>query len=211
MGGVAMKVDLGRVEVVTMRELTLHTAAVIDRLRAEGLPRVVVKHGRFQAALWPLRSGIEADALSSAVDASDFVLQGSAKGVPVQDLIQDADKPAPGRVDLSVDAPEADEPRPMSQEENDEVDVIEGRQHSYGIATMSELSQNPSTVVSRVREGERLVVTRHGRFLALLVPLPPNLESRLLASVPDFMGTLDDGNREFSSGLPVDVAKAWTS
>jgi prevent-host-death family protein len=36
-----------------------------------------------------------------------------------------------------------------------------------------ELRQNLSVYLDRVKEGERLEVTEHGRPVALLVPLPP--------------------------------------
>ncbi len=41
-----------------------------------------------------------------------------------------------------------------------------------------ELRQNLSVYLDRVKEGERLEVTEHGRPVALLVPLPPE-EDRL--------------------------------
>lgn len=37
-----------------------------------------------------------------------------------------------------------------------------------------ELRQNLSVYLDRVKEGERLEVTEHGRPVALLVPLPPD-------------------------------------
>lgn len=173
MRNAASRVDLAQVEVVSMRELVQHTAAVIQRLRAEDVPRVVVKHGRFQAVLWPLSTGIE-DLLSSAVNLGDLSVAGSAEGVPVQDLIQNPS--AAQRVDASVDAPEAAESH-------------RSRDQTFGMATMAELNQGTSAVVDRVHRGEHLVITRHGHFVALLVPLPPNLES-LLGRVPDFTSIL---------------------
>lgn len=188
------RVDLGRVEVVTMRELTLRTGAVIERLRAEGVPRVVVKHGRFQAALWPLPPGVEADLLSAAVESGDLSLQGSTGGARAQDLIARSSGAAGGE-DQSGPGPA--------------VTTAQRPNQTFATATMSQLSQQPSTVISRVRDGERLIVTRHGRFVAILVPLPPNLESQLLASVPDFLATLDAGHGAHRSGMPVDIARAW--
>lgn len=46
-----------------------------------------------------------------------------------------------------------------------------------------ELRQNLSVYLDRVKEGERLEVTEHGRPVALLVPLPPadDLYARLVA------------------------------
>jgi prevent-host-death family protein len=192
---VATRVDLGRVEVVSMRELTLHTAAVVDRVRMDGCPRAIVKHGRFQAALWPLPAGLESKMLADAVDRGRFVLEeGSAVAVPVQDLVAgDAGVPDDGH-----------EPS-ITPEGSGRA----GQDQRYGIATMSELNQKSSEVVGRVRDGEHLVLTRHGRFVALLVPVPQNLESMLLARAAAFMETLDDGTNGSSSGLAVDVAQAW--
>jgi prevent-host-death family protein len=187
----AIRVDLGRVDIVSMRELTLNTAHVIERLRSDGLPRVIVKHGRFQAALIPLRAGIEGELVSSAIDVNGLIRRGSTEAVPVEDLIRDTTISSP-----EVGATETRQPDP---------------QQRYGVVGMSELSQRPSAVVSRVRDGEHLVITRHGRWVAILMPLPTNFESSLVSKLPDFMATLDDGTREFSSSMTIDQAEAWYS
>ncbi|HEX9800795.1 MAG TPA: type II toxin-antitoxin system prevent-host-death family antitoxin [Thermoanaerobaculia bacterium] len=63
-----------------------------------------------------------------------------------------------------------------------------------------ELRQNLSVYLDRVKEGERLEVTEHGRTVALLVPLPPEQDpiARLVAEgkmIPA-KGSLGDWLRE---------------
>lgn len=48
-----------------------------------------------------------------------------------------------------------------------------------------ELRQNLSVYLDRVKEGERLEVTEHGRPVALLVPLPDASENSLARMIAD--------------------------
>lgn len=48
-----------------------------------------------------------------------------------------------------------------------------------------ELRQNLSVYLDRVKEGERLEVTEHGRPVALLVPLPDANENSLARMIAD--------------------------
>lgn len=48
-----------------------------------------------------------------------------------------------------------------------------------------ELRQNLSVYLDRVKEGERLEVTEHGRPVALLVPLPDDNENSLARMIAD--------------------------
>ncbi len=172
-----------------MRELTLHTAEVIERLRAERRPRAVVKHGRLQATLWPLEPGIESLLVRRALQSGYFTVGASGQSRLVDELLENE----------------------ASDERTRVVEPTNRRESVYSTVSMTELNQKPSVVIGRVREGERLVVTRHGRFLALIVATPPGLESRLLASIPDFMATLDNGQRDgVGHGMLVDVAEAMT-
>lgn len=185
------KVDLGRVEVLTMRELTLHTARVIERIRQDAQPRAIVKHGRFQALLWPLDEDFDSRLLARAIQKGDFIVDPSGGGRPVDELISEE----------TADGPEVVSPSSEAQESH--------RDQDYSTVSMTELNQATSAIVERARAGQGLFITKHGRYLALLAPLPDNLESRLIAAVPEFLATLDMGSRDgVGHGLSADVAKA---
>jgi prevent-host-death family protein len=187
----AQRVDLGRVEILTMRELTQHTARVIEQVRKEGRPRAVVKHGRFQASLWPLEDGFESWLLAKAVSAGDLVVDLSGEGRSVDDLIAE---------ETSMEGGGAS---PAGEDLRRHPDQI------YGTVSMTEFNQATSAVIERVRGGQRLIITRRGRYLALLAPLPKNLASLLLATAPEFLRTIDAGkDGEVGRGFPVEVIEA---
>lgn len=183
----ALRVDLGRVEVLNMRELTLHTARVIEQIRKDGLPRAIAKHGRFLASLWPLAENFESELLARAIGEGKMSVDLSGDGKPVDELLSEET------------AMESDE-NPYSAESP-----------AFGAVSMAEFNQSTSAVVERVHAGQRLFVTRHGRYVALLTPLPKNLESFLIASVPEFIQTMDMGSRDgVGYGFQADIAEALT-
>jgi antitoxin (DNA-binding transcriptional repressor) of toxin-antitoxin stability system len=49
-----VKAPLGEARLVTMRELSQHTAQVIAEINDRDEPALVTRHGRFQAIIWPL-------------------------------------------------------------------------------------------------------------------------------------------------------------
>jgi antitoxin (DNA-binding transcriptional repressor) of toxin-antitoxin stability system len=188
---IAQRVDLGRVEVLTMRELTLHTAHVIERIRKDGLPRAIVKHGRFQASLWPLEENFESRLLARAISDGNIIVDPSGRGRSVDELL------------LEEAATDSDVTSHTSERQE--------RHQEYSTVSMTEFNQATSAVVERVHAGQRLFVTRHGRYLALLTPLPQNLESLLLANAPEFLRTVDTGSRDgVGHGLPAGIAEAMS-
>lgn len=68
------------------------------------------------------------------------------------------------------------------------------------IVTMRELSQRTAQVMAEVNEsGRPALITRHGRFLAVLWPVPTaKIESFLLSNMDEFlnMGEFDDQETE---------------
>jgi prevent-host-death family protein len=75
--------------------------------------------------------------------------------------------------------------------------TVKSRESRVGVR---ELRQNLSVYLDRVKEGERLEVTEHGRPVALLVPLPPKndvlarlrAEGKLSTPKGDFREWLDN-------------------
>ena len=66
-----------------------------------------------------------------------------------------------------------------------------------------ELRQNLSVYLDRVKEGERLEVTEHGRPVALLVPLPEANENSLARMIADGRVIAAQGDlREFLRNNP---------
>lgn len=65
------RVELEEARVVKMRDLTLHTSAVIDEINKSGEPALVSKHGRFVALITPLAG----HSIESLVLASDPALR----------------------------------------------------------------------------------------------------------------------------------------
>ena len=70
------------------------------------------------------------------------------------------------------------------------------------LVTMRELNQNTAAVIDAVNEsGQPAVVTKHGRFVALLTPLAgQNLEGRLAARLLEEQGVLAPGEVEVQPG-----------
>ena len=65
-----MKVDLGSARIITVRELSRDTAAVLREINESGEPAIVSKHGRLVAMLAPLDGAkLELVALQSASSA----------------------------------------------------------------------------------------------------------------------------------------------
>jgi prevent-host-death family protein len=99
----------------------------------------------------------------------------------------------------------------LSEESPQEPGAISGAGRTgqrYGVITSQSLSQRPSAVLARVEDGERLVVTRHGRFMVFLLPLPKEMTAQLLASAVAFLASLDSGSRDGEGyGYPVDLAE----
>ena len=52
--------------VVSMRELTQHTAQVVERIRESGQPTILTKHGRFLAIITPVDDSAVIDAVLNA-------------------------------------------------------------------------------------------------------------------------------------------------
>jgi len=78
-----------------------------------------------------------------------------------------------------------------------------------------ELRQNLSVYLDRVKEGERMEVTEHGRPVALLVPLPEGPENSLAAMIADgrvipARGNLADFLRENPPLPPLPGPKSLT-
>lgn len=61
-------------------------------------------------------------------------------------------------------------------------DMDDSRTPQVGVR---ELRQNLSVYLDRVKEGERLEVTEHGRPVALLIPLPDANENSLARMIAD--------------------------
>lgn len=193
----AIKIDLGRVEVVTMRELTLHTAKVIDRVRTERRSRLIVRHGRFQAWMHPIDSGREAWVVREATKRGMLVVQSSGPARTVDDLL--------GELEAEEAASEDEGPHAGP-------DAGGTRTGTFGVVTMSELNRAPSRVIDQVRSGASLIVTKHGRMCVLLATLPDGVEAALLREVPGgpgFLKTADMGSRDgVAYGFKADVAAA---
>ncbi len=65
------------------------------------------------------------------------------------------------------------------------------------IVTMRELSQRTAQVIDEInKNGKPVLLTRHGRFLAVITPLAPRqVESVVLAHLGDFLREAEEGVR----------------
>ncbi|MGH9519338.1 MAG: type II toxin-antitoxin system Phd/YefM family antitoxin [Terriglobales bacterium] len=70
-----------------------------------------------------------------------------------------------------------------------------------------ELRQNLSVYLARVKDGERLEVTEHGRPVALLVPLPP-AEATLERLIAEGLATRPKGDL-LKLGPPPPLPPGW--
>jgi len=175
------------VEVVTMRELTLHSAAVIDQVRDLKRIRVITRHGRLAGFIEPLPD--ETTGVLFAWALTNGVLALPSAQAP--GLTSDEMRP-------SVDDVPTSEQRAVLPEK-------------VGVATSRELSQHTREVMDRVGNGEHLVVTRHGRPVVALHPFSEGILASLLSEVPEFVGTEDSGRRDgIAYGVPTSMVAALT-
>lgn len=189
----ATRVDLGRVEVLTMRELTLHTAQVIDKVRAEAKLVTLTRHGRLVGYMEPVADGTPGMLMN-------WALAQGLLGMPDQD--------ARGLVGDEL----------LAAVKEDRAEALVGAEPTraaegsvrVGVVTSTELSQRPSAVVTRLEEGEHLIVTRHGRPLVQLHPLVKDTIARLLDRFSDFAGTPETGLRDgIAYGVPADSIESY--
>lgn len=182
----ATRVDLGRVEVVTMRELTLHTAKVIDRVRELMKVRVITRHGRLAGFIEPLMTEAPGHLLAYAINKGLLAM-------PADDAL----------------AVTSDEMRASIEDSpSDSQDVP---RHQIGVATSQDLNQHTKDIMDRVGNGEHLIVTRHGRPLVMLHPFADGTIAHLLSQVPEFVGTPETGMHDgVGYGLPTSVMEAMT-
>lgn len=189
----ATRVDLGRVEVVTMRELTLHTAQVIDKVRAEARMVTLTKHGRLVGYMEPVADRTPGMLMNWALTRGLLDLPGEG---------------APGLVGDELLAVVSQD-REVTSARGPDADSESERPVRVGVVTSTELSQRPSAVVVRLEEGEHLIVTRHGRPVVQLHPLVRETVARLLNSFPDFVGTPETGLRDgIAYGVPADAIES---
>lgn len=187
--------SLDHAGVVTARELSRDTARVVETVVKGGEPAIVTKHGRLAAVLVSVQDFGEAALLNSAA-AGSFLdtlgahdVGGVAEGLSAGDAIE---RVSAGRLDKQPDVGA----------------TLPNRQ----VATVRRLNQDTSGVLNEVRESGRPVfITRYGRWLVALLPIPVGIEAELLESVAarvlrDSLGTgVHDG---VARGLTVDEAAA---
>jgi antitoxin (DNA-binding transcriptional repressor) of toxin-antitoxin stability system len=82
------------------------------------------------------------------------------------------------------------------------------------VVTMRELNQQTSTVIDEINEsGQPALLTKHGRFVAMITPLESRIESIVFAADEDLKGLVDAAERRevdgSSRGLPLTAAEAW--
>ncbi len=70
------------------------------------------------------------------------------------------------------------------------------------IVGIRELARRASSLLEQVeRTGERILVTRHGRAVALIVPLDSEeFEDFVLANAPEFVQAMEEGDRDLAEG-----------
>lgn len=188
------RMNLDRARVVTARELSRDTASVIDSVVQSGEPAVVTKHGRLTAVLVSLANVSEASLLSTEA-AQPFVdtlgthdTEGVAQGLTARDALEQLNSRA---------APQSGG---------------QGTLPLGHVSTVRRLNQNTSVVLNEVRDsGRPAFITRYGRLLVALLPVPAAAESELLGSVAakSFAETLGTGLHDGAArGLTVDQARA---
>lgn len=165
-----------------MRELTLHTARVIDRVRQQSKVMMITRHGRLAGFIEPLTNETPGSLLAFAINHGLLGMPGT-------------DSPAATSDQLRTSTPDA-----SASSDSD---------RKVGIATSRDLSQHPSEVIERVGNGEHLIVTRHGRPVVMLHPFAEGTVARLLSAVPEFVGTPEDGMRDgVGYGVPTSLMAA---
>ncbi len=162
---IATRSYLGRAKVVTSRELSLDTAAVVEDVVNRDKPVIITKHGRLIAALvsLPASAAPEAEILASPA-AQAFMntldAEGSAStGIELLDdgLCEDEPGTRNSGPDASVRLPRA------------------------SVVTMRRLNQQTGAVLNEVRSRRgATLLSKHGRLIAALVPVPADIESQLL-------------------------------
>lgn len=170
-----------------MRELTLHTAKVLDKVRELNKVMVITRHGRLAGFIEPLATQAPGLLLAFAVNRGLLSIPSEDGHTVTSDEMR-----------ASVEDPRGE------QQDNSAPQQV-------GVATSQELSQRPREVMDRVGNGEHLIVTRHGRPLVMLHPFSEQVVSRLLSEVPEFVGTSDDHMRDgVGYGIPTSLMSALT-
>ncbi len=193
----SLRIDLGRAKVVTTRELSRDTASVVETVVSQGNPAVITKHGRMIAVLVNLGVVPESQLLTSKA-AEGFVAslthpdEKVAVGVEADDLLN------------QINAGHVTEAEPRV--------ITEGNIPRATLVSMRRLNQQTSEVLNEVRDSSQpAIVSRRGRLLAALLPLPPHVESWLLSSAAarGWTTTLGKDVRDgVAPGLEVDLVEA---
>ncbi|GAB1695132.1 type II toxin-antitoxin system Phd/YefM family antitoxin [Krasilnikovia sp. M28-CT-15] len=92
----------------------------------------------------------------------------------------------------------------------DRIDLSHAR-----VVTMRDLNQHTSTIIDEINAAkEPAVITKHGRFVALITPLAGRqIESVVLAADPQVQEMIEEKNRREAngdaSGVSLEQAEAW--
>jgi antitoxin (DNA-binding transcriptional repressor) of toxin-antitoxin stability system len=69
------------------------------------------------------------------------------------------------------------------------------------LVTLRELHEDTAGVLERIAaSGKPGLVTRHGLFVAMIAPLPPGIEGRLLEADPGFWAQIDEAEARLAAG-----------
>lgn len=153
----------------SIRELTERTAEAIDQVTRTRVPVAIIRYGRLVATLQPVPENLEQLLLS---------------GKPGSPILSGLGRTRDDGTADAIDASEA-----LQAAEQQHPTVVEAPSELWTVG-MSEFNQRTGEVVCRVREHQRnAVITRRGRIVAILAPLPTDLETQLLRlpQVRDFV------------------------
>lgn len=155
---------LGDAQLVGIRDLKGRAAAIVEDVGRSGRPAVVTRRGKMIAVIRPLPAHAERQLLSQPGAEPLLSTLGRLREDGTADAVE-----ADTAVRLLADTPPTDEKPP-------------GVNRDW-VVTMRDLNQQTSRVIGRVHERqEAVVITRHGRLLAALAPLPSDFEQYLLQS-----------------------------
>ena len=79
------------------------------------------------------------------------------------------------------------------------------------VVGIRELARDVSGLVERVENGEFVLITKHGRYVAALVRIDPDgLEDFLLGHLPEFIESMEQADRDFAAErtVPFETWKA---
>jgi len=91
--------------------------------------------------------------------------------------------------------------RPLKNQVLEASMPTDGQEKEVVLVTLRELHEDTAGVLERIAaSGQPGLVTRHGLFVAMINPLPPGIEGRLLEADPAFWASIDDAEARLAAG-----------